>query len=327
MIAANDRSISIMRAPRRAVLALGGGGARGLAHFGAVQAVQEAGFVLDRIVGTSIGSLVGALCATEPSELRAASRVREYVTSPEFASQQASLCGANPKTNTSSPAGMLAWFDRIKSYLWARHLLSRVYRRRSLLSGHVLEEVIAALVPDIDITEASTPLSIIAVDLRFGQQIVLEKGPLRKAILASAAIPGIFPPVEWDDMLLCDIGVLESLPTEVAQSYHGDLMIAVDIGPSLERAVQCDSALHVLLRIDEIGERLYRRYSLSRPDILISPNVGRFPWFDFTQPDRLIQAGLDAGRTAIRTWLRHQPTVEPTGHSFRRQLSNDLRQA
>lgn len=84
------------------------------------------------------------------------------------------------------------------------------------------------------------------VDLKSGHQIVLEQGSLRKAILASTAIPGIFAPVEWDNMLLCDFGVLESLPTEVARSFTAPV-IAVDVGPSIAPITSCDSALHVLL--------------------------------------------------------------------------------
>lgn len=285
---------------RSAVLALGGGGARGVAHFGAVQAVLEGGFELRRIVGTSMGSLVGAVCACDPNIQRVAAQAVEYVTSESFRSKQESLCGAHPRKDERSGSGMLAWYDRIKSFLWSHHLLSRVFRRRSLLSSQFMEEVIAALVPDVDIADTKIPFSIVTVDLRSGRQIVLERGSLRKAVLASAAIPGIFPPVEWDDLLLCDFGVLDSLPAEVAKSYADSTCIGVDVGPSLQPTEDCESALHVLLRMDEIGERLHRRHALQHVDVLIRPEVGSCQWFDFSEPDRLIEAGLDAGRRAIR---------------------------
>lgn len=292
---------------RHATLALGGGGARGMAHFGALQALREAGFDFGRIVGTSIGSLVGAMVAVEGNLDRSIDQVVNYVTSTEFEARQESLCGAHPKIDTSTTSGMLAWYDRIKSYLWARQLLSRVFRRRSLLSGTVLAEVIDDLVPDIDITQTLIPLSIVTVDLRSGHQVVLERGSLRKAILASAAIPGIFPPVEWQDMLLCDFGVLDSLPSHVARSYPSDVLVGVDVGPSIQKTDDCQSALHVLLRMDEIGERMFRRYSQKLVDILIRPEVATFQWFDFSDPDSLIQAGLEAGRTALS--LSGQPIL------------------
>ncbi|MEO8270615.1 MAG: patatin-like phospholipase family protein [Aureliella sp.] len=291
---------------RSAVLALGGGGARGLAHFGAAQAVYESGLEVERMVGVSIGSLAGAMLALEDSPARAQRKLLTYLESDDFDSKQESLFGTQPSSDKGS-AGLLAWYDQIKSYLWARHMLGRVFRRRSLLSGGVLEQVIAKLVPDMDIADLPVPLSIVAVDLKSGHPIVLERGPLRKAITASAAIPGIFPPVDWEGMLLCDLGVLDSLPTEVARGYASDLVIGVDVGPRLARSERCESALHVLLRMDEIGERLLRRYSQQRADILIQPNVGHCPWFDFGHAQRLIQAGLEAGRHAIAVWQREQP--------------------
>ncbi|MCA9131718.1 MAG: patatin-like phospholipase family protein [Planctomycetales bacterium] len=313
--------------PQSAVLALGGGGARGLAHFGAMQAVGEYGFSVERIVGVSVGSLAGAMAALDDNPQHAQAQVLEYLASEDFASKQEALFGAQPTSNKTT-SGLLAWYDQIKSYLWAHHLLGRVFRRRSLLAGHVLEDVIAQLVPDIDISETKIPLSIVTVDLRSGHPVLLERGSLRRAIAASAAIPGIFPPVEWEGMLLCDVGVLDSLPTAVAQSYHRGLVIGVDVGPSMEHIEDCDSALHILLRMDEIGERLYRRHSYPLADILIQPDVGHCQWFEFEQPQRLIQAGLDAGRQALEQWFRqHSPpppaVIEPTTDS--RSLFQRLR--
>lgn len=285
------------------VLALGGGGARGIAHLGALQAIQASGVTIDRVVGTSIGSLVGAMFVTEPSLSTTTQKAVEFVTSDAFAKKQESLCGANPKNEREGKSprhDWSSWYDRIKTYLWARHLLRRIFTRRSLLSGRILHEVVDQLIPDIDISETLIPLSIVAVDLRSGHQIVLERGSLRQAVLASASIPGIFPPVEVESWLLADFGVLESLPTEVARSY-GQHVIAVDVGPSLQAAPQCNSALDVLLRMDEIGERLYRRHAVGMADILIRPNVGHLPWFDFSSPLSLIEAGREAGFRVLQS--------------------------
>lgn len=284
---------------RHSTLALGGGGARGLAHLGAIQAVQEAGVTIDRIVGTSMGSLVGALAATSDPLANVSDRATEFLRSAEFESKQEALFGANPKPGTPVAVGLLGWYDRLRSYLWAQQLVHRVFRRRSILPGKVLEDVIADLIPDVDIADTHIPLSIVAVDLKSGLQVILERGSLRKAIAASAAIPGIFPPVEWDGMLLCDFGVIDSLPTRVARNYSHDLLIAIDVGPEQARVDECESALHVLLRMDEIAERLVRRDSRRIADVLIRPDVGHFEWFDFSQPEPLIEAGLRAGRAAL----------------------------
>ncbi|MEM7475096.1 MAG: patatin-like phospholipase family protein [Planctomycetota bacterium] len=282
-----------------ATVALGGGGARGVAHFGALQAMEEHRIRIDRICGTSIGSLAGGIYAFEGNLEAAQKHVVEYLQSKEFRSKQESLYGASPTGTSSNSGGLLGWYDRIKSYLWAQSLLNRVFTRRSLLSGQFLEDVVEVLLPDIDIAETVIPLSIVAVDLKSGHPVVLEQGSLRKAVIASASIPGIFPPVVWEDKLLCDFGVLDSLPTAIAASYNSDLVLGVDVGPSPEPVEDCESALHVLLRMDEISERLYRSRSHELADILIRPEVGKYQWFDFSDPMRLIEAGLMAGRITL----------------------------
>ncbi|MCA9191614.1 MAG: patatin-like phospholipase family protein [Planctomycetales bacterium] len=304
MIQPATNQISKDNLSRHAIIALGGGGARGLAHLGALQAIEEAGIVIDRIVGVSIGSLVGAMSATGQTSHSATQHVLAYVTSRRFRTKQNALFGAHPK-NSLTTGGMIAWYDRIRAYLWARQLLNRVFRRRSLLCGQVLEEVISHLIPDVDIAELPIPLSIVTIDLLTGHQVVLERGSIRKAIAASAAIPGIFPPVEWNGMLLCDVGVLDSLPVRMARSYATDqLVIGIDVGPTLEPISKCDSAIHVLLRMDEIAERLYRRVQIEEVDLLIKPEVGHIQWFDFCQPSRTVDLGRHAARLAINRFAQ-----------------------
>jgi len=284
-----------------ASVALGGGGARGVSHIGALRAILESGFRIDRVVGTSIGSLAGAIYATNPDIADCTASTIEYLESKEFQTKQASLYGAHPTNSGTGQSGVLAWYDRTKSFRRARSLLTRLFTRRALLKANFLHQIVAALVPDIDIADCPVPMSIITVDLKSGEQIVLERGPLRKAIVASASIPGVFPPVQWDDMLLCDFGVLDSLPTAVASSFYSDVTIGVDVGPTLSPVDDCESGLHVLLRMDEIGESLFRARSLELADVLIRPEVGQFQWFEFAQPREMIESGLGAGRTALES--------------------------
>ena len=283
---------------RQAVIALGGGGARGLAHLGAIQAIGESGVRTERIVGVSMGSLVGALCASDPDINRVQAKAIRLLHSPVFQVKQKILFGA-ASPNEESSAGIFSWYGRVRKYLKAHRKLTRAVTSPALMSDEPLRESIEYLLPDIDIQDLPIPLSIVAVDLLSGQRVVLEKGPLREAVRASAAIPGIFPAVPWDKMLLSDIGVMESIPTFVAQTYASDLTIAVDVGQNLTQIDQCNTAIEVLMRVDDICERLMRRQLLHAADILIQPNVGTCPWFDFTHPERMINEGHKAGHKAL----------------------------
>ena len=284
---------------RRAVVALGGGGARGIAHLGVMQSIGESGVQTERIVGVSMGSLVGAMCAVDPDILRVQAKAIELLHSPVFQLKQEILFGAAPPGDAESSGGIFSWYGRLRKYLNAHRKLTRAVTSNSLISQDPLEESIEYLLPDVKIEDLPIPLSIVAVDLLTGQRVVLEQGPLRDAVRASASIPGIFPPVRWGDMLLSDIGVIESIPTLVASAYASDLTIAVDVGQDNTRINECNTALEVMMRVDDICERLMRRHLNDAADLVIRPDVGNVAWFDFSEPERLIAEGRAAGHRAI----------------------------
>ncbi|MGH7127188.1 MAG: patatin-like phospholipase family protein, partial [Planctomycetaceae bacterium] len=285
----------------RTILALGGGGARGVAHLGAVEAVRDAGFEIERIVGVSIGSLAGAMCAFDTNIQRVQQQTLDYLLSPTFQKNQRELFGARRKPGEETTGGLFSWHARIQDFLRANRLLKRVFRSPSLLPGALLQDVVDALLPDADIADAAVPLSIVAVDLRSGHKIVLERGPLRLAVRASSSLPGIFPPVEHEGMLLCDIGVFDSLPVIVAQSYPADVVIGVDVSSGIKRLSRCETALDVLMRMDEIGEAMFRKHVPRFADLIIRPDVGSTEWFDFTTPAKMIESGRTAARLALAT--------------------------
>lgn len=282
-----------------AVVALGGGGARGIAHLGAMQAIGESGVQIERIVGVSMGGLVGAMCAIEPDIERVQTRALQLLASPIFQAKQKALCGAAPPTDEEHSGSTFSWYTRLKKVLDAHLRITRVASGPSLIDDTPLRDSIEHLLPDCDIADTALPLSIVAVDLLSGQRVVLEKGSLRKAVAASAAIPGIFPPVPWDGMLLCDIGVIESIPTLIARSYASDLVIGVDVGQDRNRIERCDTALDVMMRLDDICERMMRRHVIEAADLIIRPDVGEIAWFDFSEPERLIERGRTAARESL----------------------------
>ena len=295
---------SSLREERSAVVALGGGGARGIAHLGAMESIGDAGVRTERIVGVSMGSLVGAMCAIDPDVLRAQAKAIELLHSPIFQLKQEILFGAAPPSEHESSGGISTWIDRLRHYMRAHQKLTRAVTKASLISNDPLRESIDYLLPDVGIEDTRTPLSIVAVDLLSGQRIVLEKGSLRQAVLASASIPGIFPPVPWGDMLLADIGVIESIPTLVANTYRTDLTIGVDVGQDSNKIEACGTALETMMRVDDICERLMRRHLTDAADVMVRPDVGNVAWFDFSNPERLIAEGRKAGyKTLERSGL------------------------
>jgi NTE family protein len=281
-------------------IALGGGGARGAAHLGVMRAIREKQLDVRRLVGVSMGSLIGAMCAVEPNMRKVEQQAIQMLRSPRFVFKQELLGGASHQCGRAADTGLFSWYKRLKRYLATHRKFNRAVTEPALLGGELTREAIECLLPDIDIRETATPLSIVAADLRSGHKVVLESGSLRTAVQASMAIPGIFPPVEHQGMLLCDIGTIDSLPINIARTYPHDLVIGVDVsqGPSVIR--DCSTALDVMVRMEEIGERMMRRSALPEADLIIRPHVDRIAWFDFHHVDRLIDAGYRAAHDALR---------------------------
>ncbi len=283
----------------RTALALGGGGARGVAHLGVIEGLLEAGFNIERIVGVSIGSLVGSLYAFDPDIHRVQEQALAYLLSPEFQRHQQTLCGAHPSTGPETTGGIFTWYDRMKDFLHANVLCQRIIRHPSLLPGVVLQEVVEHLLPDADIADATIPLSIVAVDLLSGKKVILEKGPVRDAVRASSSLPGIFPPVELDGMLLCDIGLFNLIPTTTTRSYGTNCLVAVDVSSQLKKLSGCETAVDVLMRMNDVGESLFRKHVSAAADLIIRPDVSGVEWFDFSSSRQLLELGRTAARRAM----------------------------
>lgn len=287
-----------MKRPRL-TMALGGGGARGVAHLGVIDVLVGSGFEIDRIVGVSSGCLAGAMYAFDPDITRVLGKTLDYLLSPSFQEHQRTLFGASPGKDEVMTGGIFSWYNRVQDYLRANRIFHRVVRSPSLLPGVVLQEVVDHLLPDADVSDAVIPLTIVTVDLLSGHRIAIEKGPVRDAVRASSSLPGIFPPVKFNDMLLCDVGVFDSLPTTVASSYSPECLIAVEVSTGVKPLPKCETALDVLIRMDEIGETIFRKHVRDAADVVIMPRVSGVEWFDFSTPQKMIDAGRAAARTAI----------------------------
>ncbi|WP_153558891.1 patatin-like phospholipase family protein [Roseimaritima sediminicola] len=283
---------------RTPVVALGGGGARGIAHLGVLEQLQQSGCQIARMVGVSIGSLVAAMCSGGQIA-QAQQAARDYLFSERFRSHGHLLPGTEP-AQFSPEASLLTFFDRIKRLVHNGRRLNRLMNHPSLLPENILVEAVETLVPDIDITETQIPLRVIAADLKSGRPVVLRSGSLRTAVQASASIPGVFPPVPLGDKLLCDIGGIDSLPSHAAREQADDFLIAVDVGPETAKDQDYHRAIDVLMRMEEIAEWASRQQAYATSDLVIRPHVGDCAWYDFDRFDDLVAAGREAACKALR---------------------------
>lgn len=181
---------------KRVGLALGGGAARGLAHVGVLQVLEEAGVPVHCIAGTSVGALVGAAYAAGTDS----GRLEEM-------------------------ANTMRW----------RRIARPIWPRNGLVSFARLEALMIDLIGDLSFDDLQAPCAAVATDLETGQAIVLQEGRVAPAVRASCSVPGFVAPVEMDGRLLTDGGISNNLPISVARDLGGEVVIAVDLMTPLGR--------------------------------------------------------------------------------------------
>ncbi len=282
---------------KRIGLALGGGGARGLAHIGVLKVLEKEEIPIHLIVGTSIGALVGGAYASGSSPEELQEKVDEYLNSTEFQSS------AMRAFEAAHAKGELSLTQKIQTYLRNRFYLIQAMFKPGILSNEDFQATIDYFVPDIQIEETQIPFRAVATDLRSCKQIVFSEGPLRQAVMASCAVPGAIAPLKEGERLLSDGGIICLVPSSVARQEGAEIVISVAVDRGI-RSEELRTVVDVYLRVCEVmGEKL-KDYELAEADVVIHPEVGDLHWSHFSQAMGLIEEGEKATRKKLDD-IRH----------------------
>ena len=275
---------------RRVALALAGGGARGVAHIGAIEELERRGYEIAAVAGTSMGALVGGMYAAGHLE--------------EFKEWMCSL-------------------DRYKVF----GLVDFTFSAEGLVKGSRVIDAMKELIPDMRIEQMRLPFTAVSADLLTGREVVIERGGLYDAIRASISIPSVFRPVHRDGMVLTDGGIVNPMPVNRVRREAGDLLVAVDVcapfavegsgavGGSVPAAgVNAIGAGRAALRklpslnyyklitasTEIMTQHLTRLMCrLYRPDVLVELPADRFGLFEFYRSREIAEAGAAAARQAL----------------------------
>ena len=282
---------------KRVGLALGGGGARGLAHIGVLRVFEKEGIPIDLIAGTSIGALVGGAYASGSSSDELQKKAEEYLNSHEFRS---STIRAFEAAHAKGEVGLA---QKIETYLRNHFYLIQAMFRPGILSNEDFQVTIDYFIPDIEIEETRIPFRAVATDLVSGEEITFSEGSLRQAVMASCAVPGAITPLKEGERLLSDGGIICRVPCSVARQEGADIVIAVVVDRGIG-SEELRNVVDVYLRVSEImGERL-KQYELADADVVILPEVGESHWSSFSQAMNLVDEGEKAAREKLDE-IRH----------------------
>ncbi len=240
-------------------LALSGGGARGFAHTGVIEALEYAGFPVDYISGTSMGSVIGSLYAS-------GAPVSDIW---EFGREATEL-----KVSRD--------FKSIK-------LLSLLITDKLLTPTHI-NRFIETRLGGLTFEKLKTPFACSAMDLRTGEKIVFTEGPLAEAVRASVNLPGIFAPVQYRHRYLVDGGVVDFIPIGAAKQLGADWVLA-SVSES-ESSRMPENVLMSLLQVIDIRGSLLARSAEKEAGFVLKPEVGDIGVADFDRCEEAGEAGL-----------------------------------
>ncbi|MBO4939612.1 MAG: patatin-like phospholipase family protein [Clostridia bacterium] len=249
--------------------ALGTGGARGTAHVGFLQAMEENGVKPDYVTGCSMGSIVGA-----------------------------AYCAGVPLHTIQAAIRGLRLF----------HLILPTAKKGGLFETRKVRHILQHYIGDLDFKDLQIPFRCVAVDMKTQRLIEFSEGSVLDAIIASSSIPSIFCPLEKDGMRLVDGGVLERVPVEQVKNMGADVVIAVDVLGSLNCKEEMPGTIGILLETLDIMDnyRTQRRRKENQDiiDLWLEPDLGGMSQYTFKNFDFAMGKGYEIGIEHVETILK-----------------------
>lgn len=259
-----ESPVSVFSAPKKPLkigLALGGGAARGFAHIGVIQVLEEAGIRPSLVVGTSAGSLVAAFYASGKTGAQL-QQVAETMEEATFAD-------------------------------WTLPIFSRGMLRGEALARYVSVQVRSRLIENMPM-----PLGIVATDLNSGQGVLFQRGDTATAVRASSAVPALFQPVKISGREYVDGGLVSPVPVRYARQMGAELIIAVDISSPPEGNAASDT-LQILMQTFSIMGKSINSFELREADVVVRPSLAGVGSSDFSSRRRSIEAGRVAMQASL----------------------------
>ena len=288
----NTFSQDTIKSRKKIGLVLSGGGAKGFAHIGVIKVLEKAGVKIDYIGGTSVGSVIGALYASGYNATQLDSIFRDT----DF----------NNLITDYIPRSSKNFYEKRNDEMYAFSLPVNNFKvgiPLSLSKGMFNYNLINRLTKHVkeihDFNKLPIPFLCMATDIETGQQVVLNKGYLAKALLASSAFPSIFSPVELEGKLLVDGGVSNNFPVDEIRKLGADIIIGVDVQDEIKDRNSLNDATKILVQINNLQMIEKMKANKETTDIYIKPEVNQYGIISFDAIEDIINKGEMAANEQI----------------------------
>jgi len=270
-------------------IALGGGGAKGLAHIGVLEVLEENRIRLEYVAGTSIGAIIGAIYCLQGSAKHLREITKGIIQSEEFRKLEID------KFYTQGTSR----FETFKKKLFEKYYFGSLFFKKSILKIEATERLFRKLFNDKTFADLKIPFVCNSLDINSGDEIIFNTGLLYKAVWASCAIPGIFPALYDDKRILIDGGSINNIPVEPLLNIGARTIIAVYLGDTPKFDKEPETGFLINQRALSFMKFHLDKRILKDADCVINPDVSEHHWADFATLDTLIQKGREAALQKI----------------------------
>ena len=268
-------------------LVLSGGGAKGFAHIGVLKVLEEAGVKVDYIGGTSMGAVVGGLYASGYN----AAQIDSIFQATDF----------NELINDFIPRSSKNFYERRNDESYALALPFNKFKigiPEALSKGMYNYNLLSRITRNVrhikDFNKLPTPFLCIGTNIETGKEVLLNKGNLAQAMIASSAFPSLFSPVEIDGEILVDGGVVNNYPIEEVRKLGADFIIGVDVQHDLLDRNQLKDATKILIQITNLHSIERMKKNVDNTDIYIRPDITQYSVISFDKGKDIITKGEEA---------------------------------
>jgi NTE family protein len=296
--------------PSRIGIALGGGGARGLAHLGVLMALEEAHIPIHFITGASAGAIVGAMYAQNPDAMAAIAQIKASFSDGIFEQLQ---------LNCLKTARASSFLHQTTRNIKKRIMINLAQSKRALLSDVCARDNLTRFIKEGNIEDTRIPFGIVATSLHTGEDVCFTSGDILTAVTASSAISGFLAPVDLNGDLLTDGAVSCPVPVKLLKDMGAETTIGVEISNRDIAPLEEVNVIEIIARAEMIESIRLSQMMVKTADVAICPDTKDIHWSDFSRIDELIEAGLESTREKLpdiysafqrrRPWYRRFPPI------------------